>query len=171
MSKLRIEHFETKWLKRAGETTDPCGTPAISSLPWSRGFPAFKIGIMTEFIQIAVMSTPASERLKSSVRKARLCPPRWRRWSTVSLSGPWAVEEPTFLMAAATPLSLNDLNEGSTRWWYLMSLLCVRSFWAERAVNCLCNRLQTGVGFFSKEIEIFGGGLYFLLPSFGSRDQ
>ena len=55
-----------------------------------------------------------TERLKSSVRKARPCSPRWRRWRTVSLPGPWAVEEPAFLMADATPLSSNGLHEGST---------------------------------------------------------
>ena len=54
--------------------------------PWSRGFPAFKIRIMKQFFQIAGISTPATERLKSSVRKTRLCSPRWRRWSTVSPS-------------------------------------------------------------------------------------
>ena len=86
---------------------------------------------MTEIFQIAVMSSPATERLKSSVRKAWQCPPRWRRWSTV--------EEPAFLMAAAMLLSSssNGLNEGSTRWWSFISLLIVQSFWAEQAVNCL----------------------------------
>ena len=47
----------------------------------SRGFPAFKgqVGMMTEFFQIARMSIPATEteRLKSSVRKAKSCAPRW----------------------------------------------------------------------------------------------
>ena len=55
--------------------------------PWSLGFPVFKIGIMTEFFQIAGMSTPATERLKNSIKKVRPCSPRWRRWSMVSPSG------------------------------------------------------------------------------------
>ena len=53
---------------------------------------------------------------------------------------PLAVEEPAFLMAAATPLSSNGLYEGSTRWWRwrsLISLLRARSCWAEQAVNYL----------------------------------
>ena len=49
------------------------------------------IEMMTEFFHIAGMSIPATERLKSSVRTARPCAPRWRRCSTVSPSGPWAV--------------------------------------------------------------------------------
>ena len=66
-------------------------------------FAAFRIGIMMEFFQIVGMLMPATERMKSSVRKAKSCGPRWQRWSTVSPSGPWAVEEPALLTAAATP--------------------------------------------------------------------
>ena len=62
------------------------------------GFPAFRIGIMTEFFQIAWVSTLATERLKSSVRKVSPCSRRWRRWRTVSPSGGRAVEEPVFLL-------------------------------------------------------------------------
>ena len=40
--------------------------------PCLRGFHVFKIGMMTEFFQIAGMSTLATERLKSPVRKAIL---------------------------------------------------------------------------------------------------
>ena len=47
--------------------------------PCSRGYPAFRIGIMTELFQIAGMLIPATERLKSSVRKAKPCGPRWLR--------------------------------------------------------------------------------------------
>ena len=68
--------------------------------PCSRGFPAFSIRIMRELFKIAGMLIPATERLKSSVRKAKPCGARWRRWSLVSPSGPWAEEEPAFLMAA-----------------------------------------------------------------------
>ena len=85
-----------RWEKR------PC---CWDQLPCSCGFPAFSIGMMTELFQIAGMSTPATERLKSFVRKAMSWGPRWCRWSMESPSGPWAVEEPAFLMAAVTPLS------------------------------------------------------------------
>ena len=63
------------------------------------------------------MSNLATERLKSSVRKANPCSSRWRRWRTVSPSGPWVVEEPAFLMATATPLSSNSLYETVMRRW------------------------------------------------------
>ena len=133
---------------------------------------------MTEFFQIAGMLIPATERLESSVRKARPCGNRRRRWSMESPSGPWTVEEPAFLMAAATPLSSNGLFEGSTRWWwlrFLMILLIVRSCWAEQAVNCLLKARAIAFGlewvFPSKAIEIFGGGLILLPPNLRSRDQ
>ena len=70
--------------------------------PWSRGFPAFKIGIRKEFFQIAGMSTPSTERLKSSAWKAR---------RPHSDGGGCA-----YLMASATPFSLNGLYERSTLW-------------------------------------------------------
>ena len=41
--------------------------------------PCLQIRIMTEFFQIAGISTQATERLKSSIRKARPCSLRWRR--------------------------------------------------------------------------------------------
>ena len=111
---------------------------------------------MTEFYQIAGMSTPATERLKSSVRKAWPCSPRWRRWNTVSPSGPWAVEEPAFLMADSTPFSSNGLYEGSTR--------CVCSECS--IVKCLSKACAItfeleacAIAFPSKAIEIFGGAL------------
>ena len=92
----------------------------------------------------------STKRFKSSVSKSRPCSPRWGRWTTVSPSGPWAVEEPAFLMAAATPLTLNSLYEGSTRWWRsLISLLnacdasnsayCISTF---LPVNSLCRAVD-----------------------------
>ena len=131
---------------------------------------------MTEFFQIVGMLIPATERLKSSVRKAKPCGPRWQRWSMVSPSGPWVVEEPAFLMDAAMPLKSNGLFEGSTRWWwrFLRSLLMVQSCWAEQAVNCLLKACAIAFGlewvFPSKVIEIFGGGFDLLPPSLCSRD-
>ena len=47
--------------------------------------------------------------VEESARKFMPCSPRWRRWSTVSPSGRWAVEELAFLMAAATPCSHVEL--------------------------------------------------------------
>ena len=121
---------------------------------------------MTEFFQIAGMLTPAIERLKSSVRKASPCSPRWWRLSTVVPSGPRTVEEAVFLMAAATPLSTNGLFQRSTKWWRwisLLSLLRFRSCGIELAVNCLLNALTITFEFQrifpSKVIEIFGWGL------------
>ena len=123
------------------------------------------------------MSTPASKRLKSSVRKAKPYSPRWQRWSTVCPSGLLAVEEPTFLMATPTPLSSNSLYEGPTWWWRwrsLMSLLSARSYWAEQAVNCMLKAyaiaFELGWVFLSKAIEMFGGGLDLLPPSLCGRD-
>ena len=132
-------------------TMDGRRSAKISSLPgragrWAVGVAlvtwllCLQIRIMTEFFQIAGMSTPATDRLKSSIRKARPCSPRWRRWSMVSPLGPWVVEEPAFLMAAETPLSPNGLYERSTKWWQWMTLirfLSARSCWTELAVNCL----------------------------------
>ena len=95
---------------------------------------------MTKFFQIAWMSSPATDRLKSSAKKAMPYVPLCRRWSKVSLSCPRSVEEPAFLIAEVTHLSLNGRYEGSTRWWWwvlLMSLLRVWSWGTEQAVNCL----------------------------------
>ena len=82
----------------------------------------------------------------------------------LSPSGPWAVEESVFLMAAATRLSSNGLYEGSTRWcwWmFLMNLLMARSCWSELAVNCLLKARAIAFGlewvFPSKAIEMLGG--------------
>ena len=124
------------------------------------------------------MSIPATERLKSSVRKAKPRAPRWRRWSTVSPSGLCAVEVPAFLMVAATPLSSNGLYEVSTRWWRwrsLISLLRQRSCWAEQAVNCLLKAWAIAFRlewvFLSKAIDILGGGLHLLPPSLRRMDH
>ena len=86
--------------------------------PCSRAFLSFNIGIMTEFFQIAGMSPPATKRLKNSFRKDTPWGPRWWRWSTVSPSGPWAVEEPAFLIVAAITLTSNSRKLESTRWWW-----------------------------------------------------
>ena len=54
--------------------------------PSVRGLPGFKIGMIVELFQMEGRSIPASERLKSSVRKTRPETPRCFRWATVSLS-------------------------------------------------------------------------------------
>ena len=91
-------------------------------------------------------------------------------------SGPWAVEEPTFLMAAAMSLSLNDmygihtvvvevLHEPSE----CLILLGRKS--SKLPVEGLCNCLRDKMGFASKAIEMFVGGLDFLPPSLRRRAQ
>ena len=117
------------------------------------GFPAFKIRIMMEFFLIARMSTPATERLKSSVREARPCSPRWRRWSTVKL--------------------FHHPGQAPGRWKSLPSLWPLRRLFRRTAcmrgphepyecpimlgatgskllVEDLCNRLRAGVFFFPR---------------------
>ena len=96
---------------------------------WSPGFTAFKIRIITEFFQNGVISTPATERLKSSVRKVRPYSPRWRRWSSANPSGHWLVKMPAFLMDAVMPLSSNGLQEVSS-WWWWRSLIAFRVPWS-----------------------------------------
>ena len=51
--------------------------------------------------------TPASEKLKSSVRKARPETPRCFRWATVSLSSPTAIDGLASLIAGSTSRTLN----------------------------------------------------------------
>ena len=133
----------------------------VSSLPgrtvrWGKGFPAFKIGMMTEFFQIAGMSIPATERLKSSVRKAR-------PWSMVTSSGAHS------LTAHANTITW------CWQWRFLKSLLMARSYCAEQAVNHLLKARAITFGlewvFPSKAIEILGGGFILLPPSLCRWDQ
>ena len=131
------------------------------------GFPALSMDMITEFLQIAWMSTPATERLKISVKKAKPCSPRWQRWSTVfHLIGGRArlpddrsdashVERPIFGVHAMVLVSS------------LMSLLMVRSWGTKQAVNFLLK--ARAIAFEqewvcpSKPIEMFGEPVALLL--------
>ena len=98
----------------------------------------------------------ATERLKSSVRKARSCAP----------------------VPCAQFLFERPVYEGSTRWWrrrFLNSLQMAQSCWAEQMVNCLLKARAIAFGrewvFPSKVIEILGQGFDILQPSLRSIEQ
>ena len=84
MSKSVMGQSDTKWLKRAGEMTDHCGTlnhtwregercRCRDKLLSCRGGMSQAFEPNKELFQIVGMSTAATERLKSSVRKAIAC--------------------------------------------------------------------------------------------------
>ena len=119
--------------------------------PWSLGFPAFRIGIMTEFFQNAGMSTPTTERMKSSVRNAHQDGrggARWARqapvlWKSLSIpydrSNAFLVERP--VSGVYTMVTVEVPHEPSE------CPIVLGRTGSKLPVEGLCNRLRAGVGF------------------------